>query len=113
MAMSRVSESDAEFLPAKPQVPHHSEEVAGLIRALAEAVNKGEEAAIAAMRAKAEKAEKPKGKGFWGGLKDAFGGGKKEAAPPPKGKDQFWETASFKAAAAEGKEKSGLTGVRV
>ena len=41
------------------------------------------------------------------------GGGKKEAAPTPKGKDQFWETASFKAAAAEGKEKSGLTGVRV
>ena len=43
----------------------------------------------------------------------AVAGGKKEAAPPPKGKDQFWETASFKAAAAEGKEKSGLTGAGV
>ena len=25
---------------------------------------------------------KPKGKGFWGGLKDAFGGGKKKEAKP-------------------------------
>ena len=31
---------------------------------------------------KAEKADKPKGKGFWGGLKDAFGGGKKKEAKP-------------------------------
>ena len=32
--------------------------------------------------AKADTADKPKGKGFWGGLKDAFGGGKKKEAKP-------------------------------